>query len=72
MAMCLHCEEKESNRPRGLCAKCHGNKSVRRLYRWVVHADTNEETMEEIDRMIAEQMECLPDWWPEQGEVDYG
>lgn len=30
--ICLHCKEKEANKPRGLCFVCYTDRSIRRLY----------------------------------------
>jgi hypothetical protein len=42
-------------------------RSPDRVERWVPCDDITEE---EVERTIAEQLQCLPDWWPKPGEND--
>lgn len=50
---------------RGLCARCFSTLAIRQLYPCEAKAprrDT-EPTEEELERLIAQQMRCLPRWW---------
>lgn len=69
---CQHCDN-PGTRPRGLCVRCYNNPRIRQQYpstsKFSRRMD-HEPTAEEVERMVAEQMENLPDWWPAPGEVD--
>lgn len=60
---CAHCRRTGRRLVgRGLCSACYQRENVRDLY-----DPTNphhEPTEEELEQMIREQMENLPDWWP--------
>lgn len=69
---CRHCGTKIATRPRRLCHACYADRSVRDLYRPESKYAPNlapEPTEEELDRMIAEQMAALPDWWKDEAEM---
>jgi hypothetical protein len=63
---CRHCGYEKANRPRGLCWVCHKDLDIRKQYpsssKYSPVKD-DEPTQEEVDATVAEQMECLPDWW---------
>lgn len=66
--VCVHCKQRELLLPRGLCSLCYQKPKVRGMYPRV--PDPLPETEEDLDRLIAEQMECLPKWWgKENGRV---
>lgn len=68
---CLHCESKNAKYGhRGLCYPCYMTPGVKEKYPrgWgttnVPTGMTNANpTMDELDALVAEQMQCLPDWW---------
>ncbi len=62
---CLHCKADRRLRSRGLCYTCYEHPEIRAQYptlcrHWLKHHD---ETMEEVEALIAEQRRCLPKWW---------
>ena len=64
--LCLHCQKRGPNRPRGLCWICHADKAICAKYPPLVrYADRPEETMADVEALIAEQMQNLPAWWNE-------
>lgn len=74
-ADCVHCRRLRTLRGRGLCSSCYDDRAVRSCYppaTPVTKADS--ETQEELDRIVAEQMEKLPAWWydrdPEEETFD--
>ena len=68
MAACLHCQ-KRKGRSRGLCDACHKDPQILAQYPQKVftrNAGTRmraDETMEELDAMIAEQYRNAGDWF---------
>ncbi len=50
----------------GVCFRCHKLPEVQAAYA----PKSTEPTEEELEAIIAEQMRCLPDWWPREGELD--
>ncbi len=76
---CLECKQSRANYARGLCATCfrtpgvkdkypirhrgYGRSKAVRQEAEAERARLKKETMEDLERMIAEQMTCLPDWW---------
>lgn len=73
-AMCVHCGNEPATRPRGLGWKCFYTPGVRDRYaiaRGGEHGAKShqpEPTAEEVERMVAEQMKCLPADWDELGD----
>lgn len=64
---CRHCRKQAGSRGRGLCHHCWSNPDVREQYPPAnPHSLRREPTMEELERTIAEQMQCLPAWWEEE------
>ena len=58
---CVHCERISRRIRRGLCERCYKDHTIR-----AAHANLScrrEPTAEEVERCIAEQMQCLPSWW---------
>jgi hypothetical protein len=55
---------------RGLCYPCYRDRSVRALYPTLLMgpgaADCDEPTAAEVERVVAEQMRCLPKWFAEE------
>lgn len=67
---CLNCEKRDAvYGMKGLCRKCHAIPAVRAKYPKLPSTKpcnttgTAEPTMEQLDALIAEQMESLPEWW---------
>ena len=75
--MCRHCK-RNGVKPNGkrsgyLCFRCHEDPVIKAMYKpakVVTRANANAETMEDIERIIAEQMQCLPDDWDRPDEDD--
>lgn len=69
---CVHCKKRPGSKPRGMCTTCYRRDDIRCLYPPVTTNCPNDETMEDLDRMIAEQLrpENLPKWWPTNGGLD--
>ena len=65
--LCRHCGERVAARSRGLCRVCYYTPGVRELYavKSTFYAKP-QPTQEEVDRMVEEQMQCLPDWWDKE------
>lgn len=63
---CQHCGT-EGGYPRGLCYRCYSDKDIRSQYGSdspaFVYSQRGEPTAEEVERCVAEQMQCLPEWW---------
>ncbi len=67
-AACRHCGKRRVNRPRGLCWQCYYAPGVKDLYPSTSKfasksARGHEPSAEEVEKMVAEQMKCLPPWW---------
>lgn len=60
MIYCRHCKTGPPHR-RGLCWTCFHTGDIRALY--APKYTKPNETMEDIEAMIAEQMQNLPKWW---------
>lgn len=71
MTLCLHCGKKPGNRPRGLCATCYANTSIRSLHppKQLPPELDPDATEEQLNAVIAEQMQCLPPWWDESAKI---
>ncbi len=69
--LCRHCQAEPVTRPRGLGWKCYYTPGLREQYqsnsRYATSTARGEakdmETLEDVDRIIAEQYKRLPDWW---------
>lgn len=63
--LCQHCSAPKAVRPRKLCCRCYDKQSIRNLYPRAVQSyyDRREETLEELEALIAEQRANLPRWW---------
>jgi hypothetical protein len=70
--LCKHCHKREAaKRSRGLCGTCHKDREIRALYptayvysERAANLSTHREPTEaELDAIIAEQSQHLPDWW---------
>ncbi len=64
---CKHCHRRKVTRPRGLCYACHQTPAIKVLYPVSSSSRvplccraTREETEEDLDRMIAEQLPTMP------------
>jgi hypothetical protein len=64
---CQHCQRPKLIRSRGLCYTCYDDHAIRVLYDFATKP-AYEPTQEEVDRIVAEQLECLPSWWWKQWE----
>lgn len=70
---CRHCGNELVTRPRGLGWKCFANPAIRAMYgppaeATAKFAPKGEPTEAELEVMIRQQMDCLPDWWPTESE----
>ncbi len=72
---CLHCRFRPVTRPRGLCWPCYYIRSIRLKYpplcrHGLAGARGHEEpeTQEELDAIISEQMDNLPEWWEAENQ----
>lgn len=63
---CPGCKRVRPIKSKGHCSACYQAK----FYRTAKQAVQYEPTEEELEAMIAEQMKCLPSWWPKNGERD--
>lgn len=64
--VCPHCKERKGRRGnRGLCEVCYDDRDVRAQYPDARKQNGREceLTEAELEALIAEQMQCLPDWW---------
>ena len=65
--LCRHCKVKPVRRPRGLCWACYYSPGIRASYpsanKFYSRVD---QTKEEVDRIVEEQMKCLPEWWDKE------
>lgn len=71
--ICIHCKRDMDLRAKGLCQTCwrhHGSLYPKSPWRRRERTEDNEPTQEELDAIIAEQMRCLPAWWPPIGKMD--
>lgn len=74
MILCKHCVRRKADYGRkGLCFKCGTTPAICRLYRSTSKHDPHKEdfeTMEDVERIIAEQMAMpLPRWWPQSDKM---
>ena len=62
---CRHCKKATVSRPRGLCWVCYYTPGVKDLYAPQCKTEPNEQTEEELNAIIREQLkpENLPKWW---------
>jgi len=74
---CRHCRVRKAVRPRGLCTLHYDDPAIRALYPRKFECasyDKRQETMEDVERLVAEQRKCLPSWWdsaaPKGGTMD--
>lgn len=71
--ICRHCQKRNVNRPRGLCWSCYHDPAILPLYppssKYAPLSWLPEPTEEELDAIIAEQMQCLPAWWERSGQI---
>ena len=68
MDLCLNCKIRNIHRPRGLCKGCYGILEVRSLY---PIGGPPAQTVEEVEALVAEQMQHLPEWWERQRALDH-
>lgn len=73
--LCRHCEKFKAQPDRkGLCWSCSQVPAIRDHYasesKFAPARARREETMEDVERIVAEQMQCLPAWW--EGEAKKG
>ena len=68
---CRHCRRPKVHK-NGLCSSCYRKPEVRHLYsRWRGGKQGGEEpTAEEVERIVAEQMKCLPPWFNKEPRED--
>lgn len=66
-AICANCKNERLIIARGLCSTCYFTKDIRVLYTRRKNSGPRggEPTAEEVERVVAEQMRCLPAWWEE-------
>lgn len=75
---CRHCYKRRASQARGLCSSCYFDRAIRERYPqkergqpWADPLEPDEEpTQEKLERIIREQQQRLPSWWPQNGEVD--
>lgn len=62
---CVHCKRNKAQKGRrNLCASCYDNREIRVLFPRKHKSDPLLlETMEDVERLIAQQMKNLPPWW---------
>ena len=76
---CVHCGKDRCVYGRGLCGRCYYTPGLRERYPYLPRPRSAaaekqarepqplrfeaEMTADEVERMVAEQMECLPDWF---------
>lgn len=69
---CAHCKKAPAARPRGLCCRCFKDMAIRLRYGRTVRgkavADTDFDTMAEVEAVVAAGMLALPDWWAADAE----
>lgn len=70
--VCRHCRAR-SEYSRHLCKTCFRDPAVRGLYPADTRkgmrfggVGTREPSAEEVERIVAEQLQCLPWWWGEE------
>lgn len=66
--LCVHCSiHVQCNSGRGLCRSCWDDRAIRELYppRRDTRPKKNRlpDTMEELDALVEQQYQNLPDWW---------
>ena len=68
---CRHCGQGGYMRPRGLCHRCYSQPAIREQYptNRGYHA-AGDQTMEELEAIIAEQSRQLPDWWDRETRLE--
>ncbi len=66
---CRHCRKTRDIRARGLCPACYARPEIKALYPPLQEQAPRprDETMEDLDRLVAQQMQNLPPWWDEDG-----
>lgn len=61
---CLYCSRPRGcGGNRGLCSKCYSNKRIRGLFPAKRTKLCEAETAEEVEALVAAQMQCRPAWW---------
>ena len=64
MNMCLHCEEERATRSRGLGHRCYAVPAIREMYpvrdQYARIGLLPEPTMEQLEKLIAEQLPTMP------------
>lgn len=68
---CKHCKKKNRLRRFGLCNRCYDQPEIAKRYGFKALEPLIEPTQEEIDKLIEEQSESLPDWWERETDSDY-
>ncbi len=69
---CRHCNRilGRARSKRGLCIVCYRDDAIRVLYACCKTGPKPERhddpTEEELNAIIAQQMRCLPAWWPDE------
>ena len=66
IVICAECKQERTHKGRGLCQMCFNRCGVREEY--PLDESRVDQTMAELDAMIAEGMQNLPDWWKKESE----
>jgi hypothetical protein len=67
---CRHCpRRRNAGGRRGLCLVCYRNPKIREQYCRYAQGE-REPTETELDALIAQRMQCLPEWWYEEVEAE--
>jgi hypothetical protein len=70
--ICVHCHQDRCCYGRGLCGRCYYEPGLREQYPLLPHPKRPIEatqckddglTAEDVERIVAEQSACLPDWF---------
>lgn len=70
MAMCRHCNKKPmKSHCRGLCHHCHQDQDIRGQY--PTRNQPQEQSEDELNRIIAEQLQCKPAWWNSEQPLEF-
>lgn len=67
MPKCLHCPRRALYGKRGLCYRCYRTPEIRSRYPANQGGhEPNDETAEQLEAIITNQRERLPEWWDER------
>ena len=69
---CVHCNHQSACLTSRLCQTCYKNLDIRAKYPRLIESQPQQEpTEEELERTIAEQMQCLPPDWESWRDHDF-